>query len=350
MPFNLNSRYPFLLINGYLLFHSYIVINIGNYILVEILNLAHVLKLVILISSLLMWLTPAFSQTFWTCCNFNFQTDTIKVCEGTNVYVAVSGGVGDSTTIKWDGPNFTSTDTFLLIQNISPVQAGYYIANIRCPGKLVAGSFRGCGQGHLILVTPKKANTITATVCTTQPYIFSSGRSTAASGTYYDTLQTVIGCDSIVTVLLKNFTAKDTLQTAICPGENHRLPDGRMVNAAGIYISTLMAQNGCDSLVHTHVQQVAGNIAATVPTAFTPNGDGINEVFRIKNLPQQRFVSLQIYNRYSQLIFSTRNATSFWNGTFNGKLQPAGSYVYLLQYINCKGDKQSDSGSVILLR
>ncbi|MBC7508740.1 MAG: gliding motility-associated C-terminal domain-containing protein [Ferruginibacter sp.] len=307
------------------------------------------LKRIILLSFLLVGLSPAFSQTFLGCCDFFFK-DTIRLCEGDNVFITIKGGVGDSTTIKWEGPGFTSTDTFLIIQHISPSKAGYYIANISCPSKLVPGAYNGCGQGHLILVTPKQANAITATVCPTHPYIFSNGSSNSTPGTYYDTLHSVLVCDSIVTILLKNFRSKDTLQAAICPGESHLLPDGRRVNASGIYTSTLMAQNGCDSLVYTQVQQVAGNIGATVPNTFTPNGDGLNDVFRIKNLPQQRFVSLQVYNRYSQIIFSTRNATGFWNGLFKGKPQPAGSYVYLLQYINCMGKLQQTKGSIILMR
>jgi len=306
-----------------------------------------VLKNIILFYCLIVHLDKVLSQGKCVPCKFNI-TDTIKVCEGSDVFISIKGGVGDSTTIKWDGPNFfTSTDTFFTIQNISLVQEGYYIANILCVYYNIINS---CGQGHLILVTPKKANTITATVCQTHPYIFSNGSTITTPGIYYDTLKTAIGCDSIVTILLKNFRAKDTLQAAICPGESHRLPDGRMANTVGIYTSILMAQNGCDSLVYTNLQQVAGDISATVPNAFTPNGDGLNDVFRIKNLPQQRFVSLQVYNRYSQIIFSTRNVTGFWNGLFNGKTQPTGTYVYLLQYINCMGKLQQTKGSIIMMR
>ena len=129
------------------------------------------LKRIILFSFLLVWLSPSFSQTFKACCEFSFG-DTIRVCEGTNVLITIKGRLRDSTTIKWRGPNFSSTDSSFLIQNISTAQSRYYEANIQCPSINFPGSFDGCGQGHLILVTPKKANAITATVCQSYPYIF----------------------------------------------------------------------------------------------------------------------------------------------------------------------------------
>jgi gliding motility-associated-like protein len=274
--------------------------------------------------------------------------DTIRVCEGSNISIKIENKMSDSSTIRWTGPNFSSNDSLLLIRNISVNQAGQYMVMVMTP--TIWGGFFGCGENHRILVTPKKANIITATVCPSHPYIFSNGSNNATPGTYYDTLHTAIGCDSIVTIQLKNFIAKDTLQAAVCPGESHRLPDGRLVNTPGIYSSTMQAQNGCDSLVYTNVKQVAGDIAATVPNTFTPNGDGLNDMFRIVNLPQQRFVSLQVYNRYSQAVFSTSNVTTVWNGIFKGKPQPAGSYVYLLQYINCRGKLQQSKGTIILMR
>ena len=307
------------------------------------------LKRTILLIFLALRLFTSFSQTLIACCEFSFG-DTIRVCEGTNVFISIKGRLRDSSTIKWRGPNFSSTESSFLIQNISTAQSGYYEANIQCPSLNFPGAFDGCGQSHLILVSPTEHDTLTGAVCPSHPYILSNGSAIATPGTYYDTLKTAIGCDSIVTILLKNVRSKDTLQAAICPGESHRLPDGRMANTAGIYTSILKAQNGCDSLVYTQVQQVAGNIGATVPNTFTPNGDGVNDVFRIINLPPQRFVSLQVYNRWSQLVFNTRLATAFWKGTYNGKPQPSGVFVYLLQYINCVGRLQQSKGTINLMR
>ena len=260
----------------------------------------------------------------------------------------IENRIGDSSTIRWTGPSFLSTESSILIKNIAVNQTGHYMGMVIT--QTYWGGYFGCGENHLIIVTPKKYDTLSATVCPSHPYIFSNSSTNATPGTYYDTLQSTLGCDSIVTILLKNFRAKDTLQAAICPGESHRLPDGRMANTAGIYTSILMAQNGCDSLVDTQVQQVAGNIGATVPNTFTPNGDGLNDMFRIVNLPQQRFVSLQVFNRWSQIVFNTRLATAFWNGTYNGKPQPSGVFVYLLQYINCAGRLQQSKGTINLMR
>lgn len=69
-----------------------------------------------------------------------------------------------------------------------------------------------------------------------------------------------------------------------------------------------------------------------MPNAFTPNSDGVNDLFRI---PPNVLLDLKeffIYDRWGKLVFTTTNRKIGWDGTVNGKKQNTSSYVY---YIKC---------------
>ena len=91
------------------------------------------------------------------------------------------------------------------------------------------------------------------------------------------------------------------------------------------------------------------------PSAFTPNGDGINDVFRLVGLNPDIKLNLEIYNRGGNLVFTSDNLDQGWDGTFNGYPLPLGTYVwiakikFLSQDVITNGDIVL-KGSVILLR
>lgn len=86
-----------------------------------------------------------------------------------------------------------------------------------------------------------------------------------------------------------------------------------------------------------------------IPSAFTPNGDGRNDEFRILG-EKIKTMELEIFNRWGQVIFSTRERTKGWNGNFSGVPQVAGVYVYLLKAILQNGRKVNKKGTVLLIR
>lgn len=89
----------------------------------------------------------------------------------------------------------------------------------------------------------------------------------------------------------------------------------------------------------------------TVPNAFTPNDDGINDHFAVSLNGQVSFSSLQIYNRNGALIFGTVNATKFWDGTFNGRPVPTGTYYWVFEgYDNYDHMKVNRSSYITLIR
>jgi gliding motility-associated-like protein len=70
----------------------------------------------------------------------------------------------------------------------------------------------------------------------------------------------------------------------------------------------------------------------SVPNAFTPNQDGKNDVFKAIHGDNVTSFMLQIYNRWGQLCFETRDIKKGWNGFMNGQKQSAGVYVWLIRY------------------
>lgn len=69
-----------------------------------------------------------------------------------------------------------------------------------------------------------------------------------------------------------------------------------------------------------------------VPTGFTPNGDGLNDYFRPHNAIKADNYDFKVYNRWGQLVFQSNNWQDKWDGRYNGQLQGAGVFVWMLSY------------------
>jgi gliding motility-associated-like protein len=67
-----------------------------------------------------------------------------------------------------------------------------------------------------------------------------------------------------------------------------------------------------------------------IPNVFTPNGDGTNDRWQIKYLADYPDCTVDIYNRYGQLIYRSVGYTNAWDGTSKGKQLPAGTYYYII--------------------
>ena len=88
-----------------------------------------------------------------------------------------------------------------------------------------------------------------------------------------------------------------------------------------------------------------------VPNAFTPNHSTNNDVFRIKFKCQISGYKLTVYNRWGQIVFSSHDPSMGWDGNSHTTMQPAGTYVWLLEYIDLTtGKLMYNNGTVILIR
>jgi gliding motility-associated-like protein len=87
-----------------------------------------------------------------------------------------------------------------------------------------------------------------------------------------------------------------------------------------------------------------------VPTAFTPNGDNVNDSFIVTSKPGLAYFDIKIYENSNILIFENSSIKRGWDGTFNGKPEPAGSYLWVIEYKAVNSDKFTQSGYVELVR
>jgi gliding motility-associated-like protein len=87
-----------------------------------------------------------------------------------------------------------------------------------------------------------------------------------------------------------------------------------------------------------------------VPTAFTPNGDGRNDILKPIAAGMQRLDFFGIYNRWGQLVFSTSINGKGWDGTLSGTPQGSGTYVWMVKAVDFTGTSYLEKGTVTLIR
>jgi gliding motility-associated-like protein len=87
-----------------------------------------------------------------------------------------------------------------------------------------------------------------------------------------------------------------------------------------------------------------------IPNAFTPNGDGINDIFRAIPVGIANTTSFRIFNRFGELVFETNKWLKGWEGTYKGKKQPSGTYVWIVTGTDRNFNKVTEQGTVNLIR
>ncbi len=98
----------------------------------------------------------------------------------------------------------------------------------------------------------------------------------------------------------------------------------------GIYNITITDNNNCQLYLPSITLTDAAIDCLVIPNAFTPNGDGINDTWIIENLNLFPSAYVYVYNRWGQELWVGRPGNE-WDGTFEGKLMPAGTYLYIIE-------------------
>ncbi len=91
-------------------------------------------------------------------------------------------------------------------------------------------------------------------------------------------------------------------------------------------------RNKCyDSSWSFRVREEIPGYTLLIPDAFTPNGDALNETFRIAGLEELESYRCEIYNRWGEMVFSTTDKKQFWDGKYQGRPAPKGVYIYVIR-------------------
>jgi gliding motility-associated-like protein len=146
---------------------------------------------------------------------------------------------------------------------------------------------------------------------------------------------------------LINWTPSDALSCADC------LKPIVSPTLSTSYQVTVTDKNDCSATSKVFVEVIDTKpVDFYIPNAFTPNDDGVNDFFEI-NLPSGIvFKTLQIFDRWGELIFQSNNPQNSWDGTYKGKLMPLEVYIYVLNYASNRATENelSFSGDVTVIR
>jgi len=87
-----------------------------------------------------------------------------------------------------------------------------------------------------------------------------------------------------------------------------------------------------------------------IPTAFTPNNDGHNDVFKMVNITDETLLEMRVFNRWGTVVFATNDISKGWDGKYKNQDQPMAVYGYAIKIRYSDGAEEVYKGTVTLIR
>ncbi len=121
------------------------------------------------------------------------------------------------------------------------------------------------------------------------------------------------------------------------------------------YTVTATDNNTCTATAEVTVSVVCTNENYFVPNTFSPNGDGMNDVFYPRGRGLARVQSMRVFNRWGQLVFERKNfmandPSSGWDGKMRGQPLPSDAYVYVIEFVCDNATVIPFKGNITLIR
>ncbi|MGN6618080.1 MAG: gliding motility-associated C-terminal domain-containing protein [Ilyomonas sp.] len=310
------------------------------------------------------------------------------VCEGSDLVLTPSEGA----QYEWRGPdNFTSAEASPVIKNISQKNEGTYSVTITT----AAGCVNNTSKYIVVNPAPKATASSAVNICEgASTHLQSNGGVSytwsPATGLSNPSIANPIASptDSIVyTVKVTDNTGcSDTASVAVNvlrkpvadAGPDKTMISGNSVQLEGsaggsgvaffwtpnnfidnyrsltpfvnpptdtTYTLHVQSDNGCGTAEDKVFVRVYKKVI--VPNAFSPNGDGINDVWKIEAIETYPNSDIVVFNRYGQAVTKQKGSAKPWDGTYQGKPLPVGTYYYV---IDLKEGQGKLSGWVMILR
>ncbi len=290
--------------------------------------------------------------------NSTIQTPVASPVVTTMYYVTATTGI------------CTRTDSIKIIVNPAPVANAGSDLSV-CFGKI----FQLNGSGGVNYQwTP-------STYFTTNSNIASPSVKAKKNITYFLNVTDAIGCNSLspdavevkVIPTVKIFAGNDTIAAINQPVQlkvveksnagvtQYNWSPGTFLNNAGVanpvailpydyhYIVTGTTPEGCEGLDDILIKIYLGP-DIYVPTGFTPNHDGLNDLLKVIPVGIKEFRFFRVFNRWGQMIFTTRDPSIGWDGKINGTDQSTGTFVWIAEAVDYKGNLISRKGVTTIVR
>ncbi len=313
------------------------------------------------------------------------KSATVAICQGDSVFLqgsfqttagtyvdripSTTGGCDTllTTTVSLNGAK-NSTQTVNLCQgetfNFNGQQitaSGTYADTTQLSG--------GCDSIHTVIVT------VTAPITITETFTICDGETVVVNGLSISNPTTIryvrpnpTGCDTTVDATVNVITVNADFTFNVDPlntlsysffainnpnaqylwdfgdGASSTLKDPQHVFEPGVYTVELkvVGENGCEATTKKEITVLDGGGELFVPNVFTPNGDGINDVFKL-TFASPFEMRIAIFNRWGELLFESTDCYFEWNGTYKGSDVQDGTYVYLIS------GKYNRKGTITLL-
>lgn len=115
------------------------------------------------------------------------------------------------------------------------------------------------------------------------------------------------------------------------------------------YVVTARTINGCEARDDISIK-VFNAPDIFVPTGFTPNGDGLNDIFKPVYAGIRDLKYFSVFSRWGELVFTTRDQSAGWNGQYKGRTQDANVFVWQAEGVDYNGNVVRKKGTVALIR
>lgn len=322
------------------------------------------------------------------CLPQTFDLTSTNITAGSSPNLVFTYWQDAAATVGYASPAAATGGTYFIrgedvngCSSIAPVQLLYYPLPIADAGN----DFAICDQDSAIL-TARVTNITVPVTYEWEPVNEGGIRNPASASTvvapagtqeYVLTVTDGHGCnygvkDTVIVTMqpaLNASAGRDTIASTGIPhqlqaagGVNYAWEPASLLNNPSISnpLATILTDSvlftvrvtdaeGCTGFASVRVKTFDG-ITYYVPNAFSPNGDGKNDIFRPIPVGIAATQFFRIFNRYGELVFETNQYLKGWDGTYKGIPQQVGNYVWVLKGISRSGKTIEKRGNLLLVR
>ncbi|GEM_PF-376356 len=291
--------------------------------------------------------------------NLSISASGNPICTGDPVTItAISSNEGAHPAYQWF-VNGKGAGADTSVYTYIPGDGDHVICNLTSGLQCVINRE---ASDSIVIRTINPLKIIDTTLCYGTPY-FAQGEWHTTGGIFHDSLVPPVSCIRFIETHLSYKPSipvnlgNDTLLcgntitlNAFLTGGTYLWQDGStgskyIVAQAGEYW-VMVSYEGCVKSDSISIGECP--LTVSFPTAFTPNGDGLNDTFHPIGSGIEKF-SMQIFNRWGTMVFETSSPETGWDGTYKGSLCPDDTYVFKASY-QIYGEANQATGTITLQR
>jgi gliding motility-associated-like protein len=204
-------------------------------------------------------------------------------------------------------------------------QSGNYIDTL--------SNYRGCDSILSIEIKNqlKTYEQLQLTLCDGDSLYYNS-KKYKNSGSFNDTFVNYYGCDSILNINIENLNKKLYTHHFYKCFDDTIIHENKIYTEIGETFEFLKSYQNCDSIVSVKIQLLPNltkckDATFFIPTAFSPNNDGHNDVFKIEG-EHIKEIEIIIFNRWGEILLHSKDKTAQWDGYYQQKICQDGLYFY----------------------